>query len=538
MSVLNVLRPATSRKVSMKVCIIKPPILHKGVSFARFATPPLGMAYIAGAIRQAGHDVQVIDASAQGIDSVEKFSEGIYLFGLNKEQVNALIDDGTEVICLSLMFTNNWLYDRELIDHLKATRPNATVIAGGEHPTAMPKLCLSQSALDCIVMGEGEETVIELLDALSTGVPPANVAGVAYKGSDGIRINGRRSRARHIEGIAPPAWDLFPLGAYFDNRMTYGVWRGRTLPVMATRGCPYECTFCSSPQMWGRTYEMRPPDDFVNELEHLYHTYNVENFELYDLTAIIKKQWIVDMCREILRRGLHITYQFPSGTRAEAIDSEVAVLLRDSGCKNITYAPESGSKKVLAEVKKKVKIERMLDSIRQSSRAGLNVKLNMVMGFPDDTHSDIWRTFWFLIRCSWNGANDAAPAVFSPYPGSALFDRLVSEGRIDADDDSFMYDLIGTYDLIPRRTYSNHISRLSLSCYIFLFLFLFYGSNYLFRPLRLLRTVRNVILGCEESKIEQILLGNLIRPLRRLAKGRPAKRQPGGSLLQPEWAET
>ncbi|MCB9256469.1 MAG: radical SAM protein [Chitinophagales bacterium] len=291
------------------------------------------------------------------------------------------------------------------------------------------------------------------------------------------------------------------------------MYRGKTLPVNATRGCPYTCTFCSNPQMWGKKYFMRSPEDFVDELEFLNKTYGVVNFDLYDLTAIIFKDWIIAMCKELIHRNLNISYQLPSGTRSEAIDFEVASLLFQSGCKNISYAPESGSKKVLREIKKNVKIERMFTSIKHSNKAGLNIKLNMVIGFPDDTHKDIWQSFWFLTKCSWYGANDAAPAVFSPYPGSQLFDRLVAEKSISLDSDEYFFDILNTYDVMPPKVFAKHLSTLSIKIYVLLFVLIFYGSNYLFRPQRLLKTIYNVFTGAEENKIDQILRKNLIKPL-------------------------
>lgn len=498
----------------MKVCLIKPAVLHKGISFARFATPPLGLAYIAAAIKQAGHEIQVIDASAQGIEEVERFDADVYLFGLNTESVLSLIDKDVDMVCISLMFTNNWLYDRQLIDRLKADRPGITIIGGGEHATAMPQTCLAQSAIDYIVMGEGEAIIVDLVNAMECGNGTQEVAGIAYRSAEGVVVTPRRGRIGAVQDIPWPAWDHFPLQSYFDNRMTHGVYRGRTLPVNATRGCPYECTFCSNPLMWGRKYEMRPVADFVNELEYYHRNFGVVNFELCDLTAIIKKEWIISLCDEIVNRGLVITYQLPSGTRAEAIDFEVSEVLFRSGCKNITYAPESGSESVLKAVRKKVKIDKMLQSIAQSSKAGLNVKLNMIMGFPDDSHADIWLTLRFLVQCSWYGANDAAPAIFSPYPGSALFDRLVEEKRINPEDDSYFKDIINTYDLMPPKVYSQHLGSKSIRIYIILFLLVFYGSNYLFRPQRLFRTLLNIARSRQESKIDQLVLSNFIFPVK------------------------
>jgi len=495
----------------MNICLIKPPILHKGASFALMPSPPLGLAYIAGALKRYNHDLSVIDCSAAGISDVEYHSNGVYLFGLNIKNTVNRIPVNVDIVCISSMFTNNWLYERELIKAVKEKFSEAIVIVGGEHANAAPELCFTQSPIDYIVFGEGEETIVDLMQTIEAKGDFSKVLGIVFKKDGKLVFNKKRRRISAIENIARPAWELFPLDDYFKHEMSYGLFRGNTLPVMATRGCPYTCTFCSNPQMWGKKYEMRPAQDFVDELEYLYKTYNVVNFELYDLTAVIFKKWIVEMCQEILDRGLDITYQLPSGTRSEAIDYEVASLLYKSGCKNITYAPESGSERVLRDIKKRVKIDKMLQSISYSSKVGMNIKLNMIIGFPDDTHRDIWATIWFLIKCSWYGANDTAPAIFSPYPGSALFDRLQEEKKLNIYDDEYIYEIINSYDLWPGKIYCNNISSFMLKIYSFVILITFYASNFLFRPQRFFFTIRNLITQKHESRLEQILHKNFFK---------------------------
>ena len=161
--------------------------------------------------------------------------------------------------------------------------------------------------------------------------------------------------------------------------MGLGVDRGRSMPMLATRGCPYQCTFCSSPLMWTTRWTARAPLEVVREMQHYIEKYHVDNFDFYDLTAIVHKSWILEFCELLLERGLKITYQLPSGTRSEAIDGEVAKLLFRSGCRNMTYAPESGSPRVLTFIKKRVKVSNMLDSMRACVREKLNIKAKKAM---------------------------------------------------------------------------------------------------------------------------------------------------------------
>ncbi len=489
----------------MKICLINPPRLLTLTSVSLKATPPLGLAYIAGALKAAGHDVSVIDAIALAPYTFTSFQGDIVLHGLHDSEVMKLISSDVEIIGLGCMFSNNWLANRRFINSLTSTFPNAKIVLGGEHSTAVPDLCFNQCKdLHAIVLGEGEETMVELAHAIENNIDLATVEGIVYRDNNTGELlrPERRKRVREIETLPWPAWELFPMEKYMEHKFSYGVDRGRSLPIMATRGCPYTCTFCSSPKMWGTRYFMRSPKDMADEIQHLYEEYNIQNFDFYDLTAIVNKRWIVDFCTELAERKLNLTWQIPAGTRSEAIDREVAEWLYKSGCRNITYAPESGSPEVLKMIKKKVHLDKMLESIRYSNQEKLNIKLNMMIGFPDETQSQLWETVWFMAKASWAGAHDALPSIFSPYPGSELFDRLVVEKRVDPYDDAYWVRIIFADDYTKAITYSNHVGKKGLLFYVIIQTLFFYGTNFLFRPIRFLVTVKNLFTKNYESRAE------------------------------------
>ncbi len=495
------------------ICLIKPPSLHKGISFARMATPPLGMAIIASVLEANDHSVQVIDSTGEKPNQFYPFKQ-FSAHGLNFDEIASLVNPSSDFICFSLMFSSNWLLDSDLILFLKSKFPNKCFIAGGEHATAMPEKCL-KNGIDFIVTGEGDKTIVELINALSKNLTIENVSGLVYRNRDQIFYTKGQKRIKAINQLPTINWDLFPTENYFNYKMSYGVNIGRTLPILASRGCPYECTFCSSPQMWGRNYYVNDVELVVDTMKQYFDKYQVTNFDFYDLTAIIKRDWIISLCQEIIKRELKITFQLPSGTRSEAIDTEVATYLFKAGCRYISYAPESGSNKVLIETKKKVNINNMLTSINQSTKAGLNVKLNMILGFPNDTHLDIWKTFLFLIKSSWYGAHDAAPAIFSPYPGTVIYEELKRKKYINPEDDSYFIELLNSYDIIPQKTFCYKISKNWLRLYIFIFILVFYGSNYLFRPWRFVKLIMNLIRKKQTSRLEQLIFTNFLQPLKK-----------------------
>jgi radical SAM superfamily enzyme YgiQ (UPF0313 family) len=189
----------------------------------------------------------------------------------------------------------------------------------------------------------------------------------------------------------------------------------------------------------------------------------------------------------------------------------VAIWLYKSGCRNITYAPESGSPLILREIKKKVKLKNILESIASSKRAGLNIKLNMIIGFPEEHHSHIWETFFFLIKASYYGAHDAIPAIFSPYPGSELFARLTESGEIDPENDDYFRNLVYYDSLTSNWIYNHNINAHWIRLYQIFLTLGFYISNYIFRPIRFFVTIRNLIKQKAESRAEDTLLDFLRR---------------------------
>jgi anaerobic magnesium-protoporphyrin IX monomethyl ester cyclase len=504
----------------MNICLIRPPRFLDKEAINITNTPALGLAFIAGALKQAGHTVSVIDAIGESPKEFNPIGfelkvsatlppNRIFTNGLSASEIADRIPASVDVIGISAMFSNNWLFDRYLIDFLGERFPTAVIVAGGESVTAMAEMAISQTkSLEACVLGEGEETIVELVAALEKKEPLGQVKGIAYRepATGKAIFTERRTRMKNMDEIAMPAWEYFPMDNYEKYDIKWGVTRQKSIPIMATRGCPYSCTFCSSPQMWGTRYYMRNPQSVVDEMEYLKATYGATNFDFYDLTAIIKKDWIILFTNEIINRNLNITWQLPVGTRSEVIDQEVAHNLYASGCRHIVYAPESGSPKMLKLIKKKVKISNMLQSMGYSHKENMFVYINMIMAMPDETHADVWRTIWFLIQCSWMGVNDISPSVFQPYPGSMLFERLVKEKKIDLSTDDFFFELIFIDSFGKSKYYNDLVSTGWYNFYELFSVFLFFGTNYLFRPIRFFRTVRNLITRNYENRAERSLV--------------------------------
>lgn len=498
----------------MHVTIVRPPVLMPAFNMADLVVPPIGPAYVAAAIRAAGHSVKVVDAVGAAIECFSPCRGGL-LHGLPIADVVAGVPAETDVIGVSVHFSFEWPVCRELLRALRVRCPQALLMVGGEHVTAMPRECFDETDIDVAVFGEGERTAVRVVDAWASGgrKAMASVDGIMFRDDDRkVAQTAPPRREPALESIPRPAWDLLPVEEYLSRGYGFGVNRGRSMPVLASRGCPYQCTFCSSPAMWTTKWSARNIDDLLDEIAALQRTYGVANFDFYDLTMIVKRQWIIDFCRGIEARGMSFLWQLPSGTRSEAIDEEVAALLFATGCRNISYAPESGSVETLEKIKKRVDLERMLRSMRSAVRVGLNVKANLIFGFPHETRRHLLDSLWFVIRCAICGIHDISIWVFVPYPGSELFSQLVARGRINTSTDEYFYSLAAYADVTAAESYSPDLSRGTLLVSRVFGLLLFYSIAWTLRPWRVVQFVCNAATGRTQSRSEMVIRG-LVRRL-------------------------
>jgi anaerobic magnesium-protoporphyrin IX monomethyl ester cyclase len=459
------------------ICLIRPPAVEAFRFSTGSITVPLGLAYIAASIEDAGHDVHVADSISEGPNVRTNYFRG-YLVGLRFDEIITRIPDDVEFIGITVIFTHEWPAIVRLVDMIKSARPDLPVILGGEHITSMPEFCLLTSKADFLVLGEGEETVVELLNSFESGAALNNIDGLAFRSNDSITVNPRRSRRTDIDSISWPAWKHFDLEAYHQNRFVGGMYSEHlTVPILATRGCPYQCTYCSAPNMWIPRWIPRDPMLVVDEIEHYVKTFGARNFPFQDLTAIVQKKWIVKFCEELLNRKLDITWQLPTGTRCEPLDADVAALLKKTGMINLPFAPESGSEETRKLIKKKMKTELLFNSIDDAVNAGLNVSIYIVIGFPHDKRAHLESNFPFIDRLAAHGVTDVGVGYYMALPGTEIFNSLYEAGKITLDRAYFRH-ILDCQSLIPSQSYSDNLTRTSLTRWKVGFLTRFYKARF------------------------------------------------------------
>jgi radical SAM superfamily enzyme YgiQ (UPF0313 family) len=486
----------------MKVCLIEP---SKFVSLTNFVStismPPLGLAYIAASLKEAGHEVCVVDGPGSAPRNFFQFND-VRIRGLTNEQIVESIPRDVQVIGLGCMFTSHWVHVRDLLKDIRRVFPDVFLTMGGEHVTGFPEFSLEGAPLDAVVMGEGEETIVELLEHVENGKPLDTVAGVAYRAEDEtIRVNARRQRIRDIDAIPRPAWELFDIQKYNEVNQPHGASQGKFMPMLATRGCPFSCTFCTSPKMWTTEWTPRNYKLVVDEMQDYFNEYGVTDFQFEDLTAIVKKQWISDFCDEIVAREMKITFQLPSGTRSEGIDYEIACKLKAAGCHEFAFAPESGDPRILQAIKKKVHLPTMFQSAKSALRAGINVGCFFIIGFPEDDYKSVLRTYAAIVKCGMIGLTNVNLNAYSPQPNTESFNQLREDGVITELSDDYLMSLFTFQDFGAKKTsYNKHFSDWELSLMVLFGVALFYTVYFLRKPTRILQLFTDLFSQSSSNK--------------------------------------
>lgn len=378
--------------------------------------PPLGLAYIAAYVRQHGHEVEILDPTFEDRRFVEqRLSRADYdLLGVS-------------------VYTMNFPLGLEFARLAKRYHPSVKVLFGGSHATVLPEATVREDAVDFVSVGEGEETVLELLNALRDGTPLETVRGLVFKKEDGTVVrNPPRPLIKDLDALPFPARDLLPMERYLKANFGRSAWAVRqpATSIVTSRGCPFRCTYCSSHLTFGRTTRYRSPENIVAETEHLVATYGIRGLSIVDDTFIISKKHIYELTDLMRRRGLDL--EFICNGRVDTIDKDILKALKDAGCVGIAFGVESGSQRILDEILKKgIRLEQVRNAFRWAWEVGIPTDAYFMMGIPGETEADIRETIRFSKTLRASAANFS---ITVPMPGTELLDIAKRYGVIEASD--------------------------------------------------------------------------------------------------------
>jgi radical SAM superfamily enzyme YgiQ (UPF0313 family) len=508
---------AKAKTAKKTVALVRGPLVFASRSLNNEATPCIAFAYLTSYLHAHGYDVVWVDAIGQGLNQTSELPRhpGYSIQGLTFEEVLERIPDDVGIVGFSGMFSGEWPVLRDLIKCVRGKLPNALLVAGGEHVTALPEYSLRDCPeLDVCVRGEGEHTFLMVCESFSEDRGFDDISGTGFLDGDGQYVEGQGlPRIRDVDNLPWPYWPEGYLEAFWRAGKSYGVSTERDMPMLVSRGCPFRCTFCSSPNMWTTRYVLRDPDDVISEIKSYIDHYDITAIQLYDLTAITKKRWAIEFCNKLLDAGIHLKWSLPSGTRSEALDEETLGLLRQTGCNYLVYAPESGSPRTLKRIKKQISLDKLTHSALTAKRLGLTLRTNLIIGFPAETRLDVLQTVLFGLKLAVRGVDEVSINIFSPYPGTELFDGLLSEEAVQVNDSYFLKltSLNSDYTSLNPLTVNSAMGPRELGLYRIGFMLANYALGYLIYPRRIVRTLRNLRSRHDSSTVLEHRLKDAIR---------------------------
>ncbi len=420
----------------MPICLINPPWLFADRNDPVFSHN-LALASLAGYLRQnTGCRISIIDALAEGFDQRRRQPDGTIKVGLMDEQIVARIAPDTGLIGITVPFSHLAGAAEELCRAIKKHRPDTPIILGGVHPSTSPQL-YTQSAADYWLAGEGERALLDLV----LGRRPETIPGLLSRAKPALAADERAEMVANLDELPFPARDLLPMDAYArlsPRRISHT----RSASIMTSRGCPWDCEFCSIHPMYGYKWRMRSAENVLAEIRELIDHYQIAQLEFEDDNLTLHReratQIFEGLCRLREETGAALTWGTPNGIRAETVDKEMLNLMKRSGCVRVTYALEHGDADMRTIMNKKLDIDKFEQAVREAIAAGLWVEVFTMTGYPGETRARFENARAYYRRLRQWGVRTIHVFFPQPYPGTRLYDRCRTAGYLLNEDYSLL----------------------------------------------------------------------------------------------------
>lgn len=405
----------------MKVLLIQPPFTILK-SETKKCHPPLGLAYLSGILKD-DCEIGILDALADGYDREEYIDSKYLRYGLSFEDIRKkILNFSPDIVGISCLFSAQSKNVYDICALIKEIDERIITVLGGAHTSAVPKEVLEDNNIDFVVIGEGELVFKELLKCIDGGKNFQKIESIGFRYNGSIKINNRKSYQKNLDALPFPCWDIFPLGKYFNINNPHGSPAKRIpfLPMMTSRGCPFECIFCSIHNLWGRNYRIRSAENVLLELDYLTKKFNVKEVLFEDDNLTLNKERAKQIFHGIVDRKLDIIWSVPNGVAVHTLDDEILELMKKSGCYAISVGVESGDEYILKNViRKPITLSMVRPVIDKANKLGMETTVFFVIGFPGETNEQIKNTFRFSEGLKADNINFF---FATPLPGTLLLE--------------------------------------------------------------------------------------------------------------------
>lgn len=395
----------------MKVLFVNPPQTASKYKFMGVIAPPLGIAYMAGVLQENNIDVEILDASAEDMDF--------------KDVEKELLKRKPDLVALTAL-TPTIGRALETAQVVKETLPDSIVVMGGYHPTFNFIETLEDENVDIVIRGEGEYIMLNLVQALENQSSLHDVKGIVFedKNSKEIVVNPEAPLIQDLDELPFPALNLLPMKKYrlldMDTHMT---------TMITTRGCPMQCSFCSSAAMHGKKIRERSVENIVDEIEYLKTNYDIDTIAFMDDTFTLKKRKVMAICDEILKRNIEIMWGCTS--RVDTLDEKLLKKMKEAGCITIFIGVESADQQQLDNMCKNITIAKIENAFKIAHKLKIRTIASVALGMPGDTKEIMNKTVKFVHKLK---PNYAIYSLATPYPGTRFYKEAFEKNLIKIKD--------------------------------------------------------------------------------------------------------
>jgi len=382
---------------------------------------PLGPAYLAAVLRQAGAEVEIYDMQA---------------YHYTNQQLAEYLDNNEySLVCIGFLAAKFKDIVQPLLNVIAQHKKGAWLVLGGHAPSATPEWMLENTPADIVCVGESEEIIVDLYNSKLSFRPffLDSIKGIAYRGwMDEIKSTERRLPVKDLNTIPWPAWDLFDMEKYSTSLKLWGMEPGdKAIPILTSRGCIGNCSFC---HRLNKGMRLRSPRQIVNEMEYLLETYHINYFMIQDELFTLSTKRLQAIKTELECKGHNI--KFTCNARVDTFSEEIAQILKEMGCMFVNIGFESVDQNVLDKLGKRVTVAQNYEAAEICNKYKLPFGMNLLWGLPGDDAVTLSKNVEFIKQYTMKDQLRNLRPV-TPYPGTPLYNQAIAEGKLEGATDFY-----------------------------------------------------------------------------------------------------
>jgi magnesium-protoporphyrin IX monomethyl ester (oxidative) cyclase len=416
----------------MKVLLINPPQVFYPGSEEPAGNLPLGLMYIAAVLEKAGHKVEILDAFMSN-SSFWKIGDTTYV-GMPYTKIREEIKRRKPAIVgVTNPFTSQVENAIKVCNIAKEVDRNILTVVGGPHVTAVPVEFLEEAkSVDIAVIGEGEYTMLDVVRAHERRKKLSDVPGIAYRKGSTVVLNSPRPLLENLDELPYPAYHLVDMEQYLNpKRIEYRSFKERAISMITSRGCPFNCCFCSVHLHMGKMFRAHSADYVVKHIEHVVNKYRVKNIFFEDDNLTLDTKRFEAICDRIIEKNIRINWETPNGVRADCLTSSLLKKMKRSGCQSVFIGIESGDQFVLDKIiGKSLRLKDVMRVVKTCKKIGLKTGAFYIIGFPGEKKENMATTVDFALALRKEFDVGMHLFIATPSVGTRLYEESKQKGYI------------------------------------------------------------------------------------------------------------